>query len=610
MKSVFQKCAVKRMLFTAILYITILSVNTVQAQICPQPIPTSITSYSNTYYPGLQATVNAGSTSVTIGGATYGTTPISTGDVLLIIQMQGAQINAANNNTYGDGVSGSGYLNNTELYAGNMEYVIATNSVPLTGGTLTLQTGTVNNYKKADFGADGQYTYQVIRVPVYYDLILNASITPPSWDGATGGVIVIAVMNNLNMNGRVINVTGAGFRGGGSVRLGGTGINSTPDFVTVSPANGSTVGFHASKGEGIAGTPRLINSNNYGSVQQNTQEGYPNGSFGMGAPGNAGGGGSNDAHPLNRNNSGGGGGANGGAGGKGGNSYGTGGPYGGYPGAPFAQQSPLRLVMGGGGGAGDTNDGTGNPGSGLASSGGAGGGIVIISAGAIINQGYVLANGIHGNATVINDASGGGGAGGSVSINARSGHFNITVYAEGGFGGSNFWDRASPHGPGGGGGGGVIYTDGALRSTSVAGGVAGGTNTPSGTINYGAQPGAAGITVTGPVMPFPACAVLPLKPGTGNGRRDGTVLNEGALISPVPAFSYATIRWSSPGNNKLHITLFNVAGHAVLNRQYRLKRGSNELLLTNLETLPAGIYFMQASDGVSNRNGKLVIQHN
>ncbi|THU38244.1 hypothetical protein FAM09_16335 [Niastella caeni] len=48
---------------------------------------------------------------------------------------------------YGDGVSSSGYLNNAELYAGNMEYIIATNSVPLTGGTLTLQTGTVNNYK-------------------------------------------------------------------------------------------------------------------------------------------------------------------------------------------------------------------------------------------------------------------------------------------------------------------------------------------------------------------------------------------------------------------------------------------------------------------------------
>jgi hypothetical protein len=86
---------------------------------------------------------------------------------------------------------------------------------------------------------------------------------------------------------------------------------------------------------------------------------------------------------------------------------------------------------------------------------------------------------------------------------------------------------------------------------------------------------------------------------------------EGALdISPVPAIGHSTIRWSSNGNNELHITLFDVTGHAVLSRQYRLKKGLNELLVTNLETLPNGIYFIKASDGGSYRNGKLVIQHN
>src|SRR5262249_38288615 len=98
--------------FLVMLYIAISSINIAQAQTCPLPVTATITSYSNTYYPGQQATVSAGSTSVTIGGAGYGTTPISAGDVLLIIQMQGAQINSTNNNTYGDGVSGSGYLNN------------------------------------------------------------------------------------------------------------------------------------------------------------------------------------------------------------------------------------------------------------------------------------------------------------------------------------------------------------------------------------------------------------------------------------------------------------------------------------------------------------------
>jgi hypothetical protein len=693
MKFVFQKRIVKCFLYTAILYQTILSVHTVRAQPCSQPVTTTLNSSSNTYYPGQQATVTAGSTSVDVGAAT-GTTPISAGDVLLIIQMQGAQINATNNSTYGDGVNGSGYLNNAQLYAGNMEYIIANNSVPLSGGTLTLQTGTVNNYAKTAFGTDGQYTYQVIRIPVYYNLILNADITPPSWDGSTGGVIVMAVINNLNMNGQAINVTGAGFRGGAGVQMSGTGSASARDFVNVSPANGSMVGFHGSKGEGIAGTPRLINSNNYSSVLKNTDEGYPGGSFGMGAPGNAGGGGTDDVTPINANNSGGGGGGNGGAGGKGGNSYGTNGPYGGYAGAPFAQHSPLRLVMGGGGGAGDNNNGTGNPANGVASGGAAGGGIVIISANAIINPGFVYANGNNANSTVVNDATGGGGAGGSVSINARSGHSNLTVYANGGNGGTNFWlGGVPPHGPGGGGGGGVIYTDGTLNATSSAsGGIPGTTNSASGLINYGAQSGAAGIFVTGPVMPFPPrCVVLPMKFLMVKGKRNGTqvliswevtneknvinyfiersnngtdfftaaivskkpgngdigrytfsdaavskeatifyrikaqdadgqqilskvitmqpVLDESALdIGPVPATGYTTIKWSSAGNNKLNVTLQDVAGRTVLSRQYPLKPGINELLLTNLESLPPGIYYVNASDGATNRNGKLMIR--
>ncbi|MFL5748445.1 MAG: T9SS type A sorting domain-containing protein [Niastella sp.] len=693
MNSVLQKCPVKWLL--VMLCIAILSVNSVQAQTCPPPGISTITSFSNTYYPGQQATVSAGSTSVTIGGAAYGTTPISGGDVLLIIQMQRAQINSADSTTYGDGARGSGYLNNAELSAGNMEFIIATNAVPLTGGTLTLLTGTVNNYKQAAFGADGQYTYQVIRVPVYYDLMLNADITPPNWDGATGGVIAMAVMNTFNMNGHAISVTGAGFRGGGGVQLvGGTGTNR--DFVTVSPTNANMsvqLGNHASKGEGIAGTPRLINSNNYSSLLPNTDEGYPGGSFGMGAPGNAGGGGSDDGTPINANNSGGGGGGNGGAGGKGGNSYGTNGAYGGYPGSSFAQGSALRLVMGGGGGAGSTNNGTGTPRSGLASSGAAGGGIVIINAGTIINAGFVYANGSSGNATVVNDASGGGGAGGSVLINARSGHSGLIVYANGGNGGTNFWNggTSSPHGPGGGGGGGVIYTDGTLNAaSSVTGGTSGTTNSGSGTITYGAGAGAGGVSVTGPMMVFPpGCIVLPLEFLFVNGKRNGTqvLINwgfanekditnyiiersnngnnfvtagivskrgngeiskynfsdasastgaavfyrikargtngqtflskvitiqteiaEGALeISPVPAIGHSTIRWSSTGISKLQITVFDITGHAVLSRQYQLKAGLNELQLTNLQSLPNGIYFVKAFDGASYRNGKLVI---
>ena len=55
--------------------------------------------------------------------------------------------------------------------------------------------------------------------------------------------------------------------------------------------------------------------------------------------------------------------------------------------------------------------------------------------------------------------------------------------------------------------------------------------------------------------------------------------------------------------------MFDVAGNAVLSRQYRLKPGLNELLLTNLQNLPNGIYFVKAFDGASYRKGKLVIRN-
>ena len=114
--------------------------------------------------------------------------------------MQGAQISSANSNAYGDGVSG-GYGNGyttTGLLAGNMEYALATSAVPLTGGTLTLSTGIFNSYTRSNYGTYGQYKYQVIRVPYYLNLTLNATIIPPSWNDSLGGVIVLNVSNNLN----------------------------------------------------------------------------------------------------------------------------------------------------------------------------------------------------------------------------------------------------------------------------------------------------------------------------------------------------------------------------------------------------------------------------
>ena len=481
--------------FSTLWILTLLSlgVRSASAQSCPTVGTTSINSYPNTYYPSAQNYVNVGATSIAVGTAVYGSTPISVGDVVLIIQMQGAQINAVNSSSYGDGSgSGSGYKTNGSMKAGTMEYAIAASSVGLSGGTLTLSTGTQYAYQNTPFGTDGQYTFQVIRIPLYYNVTLTGTITAPAWDGTAGGVVMLYATNNINLNSKTIDASGLGFRGGGGRSLNGSGSGSSTDYYTMSNMNAN-----ASKGEGIAGTPMYINNANT-TLLTTGVEGYPNGSYAMGAPGNAGGGGT-DGNPASANdqNTGGGGGANGGAGGVGGWAWSSSIPSGGRPGSVFSQASPSRLVMGGGGGAGTSNNATGTPGGGFASSGAAGGGIIIIMAqNAILGNGTLKANGADANSTVQNDGTGGGGAGGSILIYSYNGNtFSITAQAKGGAGGTNESAGGPSHGPGGGGGGGIVYSNASLSgSTVVTGGIAGTTNGT--TTNFGAANGSAGILTT------------------------------------------------------------------------------------------------------------------
>ncbi|HTL10719.1 MAG TPA: T9SS type A sorting domain-containing protein [Chitinophagaceae bacterium] len=480
------------------------------AQNCPVSGTTFLTTNPSTYYPATDSVINPGAKIIHLGAAGYGNTPISTGELLLLIQMQGAQINSSNTTSYGDGIAGgaSGYLTNASLKAGTMEYVVATNTVPLTGGTLNLLSGTVNGYKNQAFGADGQYRFQLVRVGLYYNLTLGATITAPAWNGTAGGVVVLSITNTLNFNGQTISAAGLGFRGGAARQLPGGNGGMNTDIVSTANKN-----YHASKGEGIAGTPRFVN--NQGLIVDNgsANEGYPNGSFAMGAPGNAGGGGTDGNPSANDQNSGGGGGANGGAGGRGGNSWNSNLPVGGAPGSVFAQQTASRLVMGGGGGAGTTNNGTGNLSAGFSTSGAIGGGIVLVTANAIIGTGTIDVSGENAFITVLNDGSGGGGAGGSILLYAGNGTSNITALAKGGTGGANT-GTGSPHGPGGGGGGGVIYSSGPLSAaSSVAGGAAG--TTAFGTTNYNASSGVSGLlatNVTRSQVPnqFLYCSLLPV----------------------------------------------------------------------------------------------------
>ena len=350
--------------------------------------------------------------------------------------------------------------------------MIAQSTVGAGGGTVTVEGegggGIVNSYFTAAAGSQGRRAFQVIRVPQYTTATLSSGLTADPWDGDTGGVLAVDIENTLTLNGNV-DVSGLGFRGGGSQLKGTVSGNTILEYRTLSSVN-----RNASKGEGIAGTPRFVYSDTAGLVT-NPVEGYPNGSFGVGAPGNAGGGGAD--RTAQDHNSGGGGGGNAGEGGRGGRAWNpntVGSELGGFGGAalPIVAET---LFLGGGGGAGSRNNSGPTDGS-----GGAGGGIVIIRTGSVAGAGTITSNGDRGRDSA-NEGSGGGGAGGSVQIIVydETPLTGLTVAATGGDGGdawpTNTTTNANAaHGAGGGGGGavtsnvaiGVVDNDGGADGTS------------------------------------------------------------------------------------------------------------------------------------------------
>ncbi|MGB5256762.1 MAG: hypothetical protein WBN44_05870, partial [Woeseiaceae bacterium] len=325
--------------------------------VSPDTLTISSQQVINTYYPGT-ATATAGANSIAVGSP-RGSAAISAGDTLLVMQMQGAEIDTGDAETaggpYGDGAGPNDRSGNlaSNFDAGRYEFVTATG--PVSGGIVPIEgelpgSGLQYAYthRPTPTATAGVATFQVIRVPVLQDLVVTASgeIIPETWDGSSGGVVAVDVADTLTLDG-TINTSGYGFRGG--------------QFLFTSGGNANLTGKDRNgfKGEGIVGRPTLTYSTLRGA--ESNSVGYPTpgaqflGEQGLGAPGNAGsaGGGSEDA--------GGGGGGNGGFGGNGGRgipdlaSRGIGG-------ASFADQvfSPTvnRLVMGGGGGGSNGNDGT------------------------------------------------------------------------------------------------------------------------------------------------------------------------------------------------------------------------------------------------------------
>lgn len=486
-----------------------------KAGVCATPgkdgVASALSGAVNTYYPGSTAS----GTNITVGTARGGTA-IQPGDLLLVIQMQGADIDATNTGTYGDGNSANngatglpanpanGYPSgnlNTNFTAGNFEYVVATSGVGTGGGTFTISTSLVNTYSNANFGTQGQRRFQVIRIPQYTSATLGGTVTALPWDGSTGGIVAMDVAGTLNMGGQTINVTGQGFRGGGGRQL-SSGAGANTDVRTLASVN-----TNGAKAEGTAGTPQYVYNSATNGLTNTGVEGYPNGSNGRGAPGNAGGGGTDGRPSANDENSGGGGGSNGGVGGRGGNTWNSNLPYGGVGGAAFSPAAANRLVLGGGGGAGSTNNGTGTPGNGLASSGAAGGGSVLIRTGTIGTAGTITADGAAATLIPLNDASGGGGAGGSVLvISQNNSAAGLTINARGGQGGTNT-GGGSPHGPGGGGSGGVVFASPGT-SAQLTGGSAG---TTTGGV-FGGATGGTGLSA--PVSVAPADATTSIAGAT------------------------------------------------------------------------------------------------
>jgi hypothetical protein len=455
-----------------------------QAQPCGTPGRDgagTITGIVNSYYPG-NGTIAAGATSLPVGARSGATANIAAGDLLLVMQMQDAAINSTDTSSYGDGTAGGGSgstaLNSSGLY----EFVVATG--PVSGGSVPVLGGgnggvTLNSYTNAAAtGTQGQRRWQVIRVPQYSGVTLSSGLTALAWNGAVGGVLAIDVSGTIALGGATVSVDGKGFRGGGGRSLGGsaTGFSNTA-YRTL-----ATQPWHGSKAEGIAGTPRYVYDGT--TLTDTGVEGYPNGSYARGAPGNAGGGGT-DGESGNGDNSGGGGGGNGGAGGSGGNTWNSNNATGGVGGGAFASTA-ARLALGGGGGAGSSN----NAGPGHGSPGG---GLILIRFNQMTGTGTLSANGLTGPDST-QDGAGGGGAGGSIFAAACNDTLNgATLIARGGKGSDVDWTAGDFHGPGGGGGGGVVRTSGAATSISVTGGANG--ISPNNTA-YGATSGANGTSST------------------------------------------------------------------------------------------------------------------
>lgn len=426
----------------------------------------------------------------TLNGKSFFSGPLAAGDLLMIIQMQGATIKGGvSDSTWGTILS----YNNCGLY----EFSEVLDVPDLT--TIRLQCGLKNNYSQSG-------KTQVIRVPRYSNMTINTAcvLTADAWDGTKGGVVVVEVQNNTVINnGGMIDATGKGFRGGALNRATG-GSNFNFGFFS------TTLNQGGEKGESIAGY-----RSDYNAAGGMYQRGAPANGGGGGNTWNSPGGGGGNAGNINAytgngnpdtttnvnyitawnleyngfaNSTSSGGGRGGYSVGFSGNNPLVTGPNnpawsiyqrsntGGKGGRPL-DYSTGRIFLGGGGGASHQDDNHGG-------AGGNGGGMVyLISYGTVSGTGQIVANGNKGGDAVSptsqnGDPPGGGGGGGTILIYSTGAISGISVSANGGNGGSQYINKpdGESEGPGGGGGGGYIALSNGTVSRQAKGGLNGTTN--------------------------------------------------------------------------------------------------------------------------------------
>ena len=474
-------------------------------------------------YTSLATDANVGTTSIVVANNTLNTNnrftaSLAPGDLIMIIQVQGATI--FGNNQIRQWGSVLNY-NNCGLY----EFAEV---LSVQGSTIiNISCGLANSYT-----ASGKVV--IVRIPRYQSLTVNngGSLTVDTWNGTIGGILSVEVLGSTIINsGGKIDISGKGFRGGK--------LTSNNNTYGVGEYYYLTDNYGKEKGEGIAGFEA-----DYDPL---------GGRFCRGAAANAGGG-------ANVHNTGGGGGANAGdtslwtgngnpdtttaswiaawnlesagfaksfssGGGRGGYSFSssnqnalTVGPNnslwggdnrdnnGGLGGRPL-DYSKGRIYIGGGGGAGDQDNSWSSPGAN-------GGGIVyilsystVLGAGKIISNGATAANSTSGTiATGGADGAGAGGAGGTIIIKSTGLVSVDSIIAKGGNGGNqaidpnynNYLNQHQAEGPGGGGGGGYIATSTSTSKKNVKGGRNGTTNSSGLTefIPNGATKGGDGLDTT------------------------------------------------------------------------------------------------------------------